>query len=127
MLKILYVIPFLAVSYVFMKNAMHMFQQNRYEFYRYTKWLMSFKAFFLKEAVIYSILMVISFVRARIILIIYVLILMAIIFERAHFKQVKFFSILMVIASEKVPLKRVILYSISKNKIVNKKHSKYYG
>ena len=60
MLKILYVIPFLAVSYVFMKNAMHMFQQNRYEFYRYTKWLMSFKAFFLKEAVIYSILMVVS-------------------------------------------------------------------
>lgn len=60
MLKLVYVIPFLALSYIYMKNAMHMFQQNRYEFYRYTKWLFSFKTFHFVEMLIYSVLMVVT-------------------------------------------------------------------
>ena len=58
MLKFCYVIPFLALSYIYMKNVMHMFQQNRYEYYRYTKWLFSFKTFHFIEALIYCLLMV---------------------------------------------------------------------
>ncbi len=30
---------YLSLSFVFCKNALHMFQQNRYELYRYSKWL----------------------------------------------------------------------------------------
>lgn len=37
------IIVFLALSFVYSKNALHMFQQNRYEFYRYTKWLFNRK------------------------------------------------------------------------------------
>ena len=58
MLKFCYVIPFLALSYIYMKIVMHMFQQNRYEYYRYTKWLFSFKTFHFIEALIYCLLMV---------------------------------------------------------------------
>ena len=41
--KIFYLIIFLCLSFVSCKKALHMFQQNRYEFYRYTKWLFSKK------------------------------------------------------------------------------------
>ena len=58
MLKFCYVIPFLALSYIYMKNVMHMFQQNRYEYYCYTKWLFSFKTSHFIEALIYCLLMV---------------------------------------------------------------------
>ena len=58
--KIIYVITFLAVAFIFMKNALHMFQQNRYELGRYTKWLFSFKPFFIKLVIIYVCLMVAS-------------------------------------------------------------------
>ena len=37
--KIIYLIIFLSLALVPCKNALHMFQQNRYEFYRYTTWL----------------------------------------------------------------------------------------
>lgn len=35
----MFLIVFLALSLVYVKNALHMFQQNRYELYRYSKWL----------------------------------------------------------------------------------------
>ena len=56
--KIIYILVFLAVAFVFMKNALHMFQQNRYEFKRYTKWLFSFKPFLLELTIIYICLMI---------------------------------------------------------------------
>lgn len=39
MTKIMFVVVLLALSIVYTKNALHMFQQNRYELYRYSKWL----------------------------------------------------------------------------------------
>lgn len=39
MIDIMFTIIFLSLSLVFVKNALHMFQQNRYELYRYSKWL----------------------------------------------------------------------------------------
>lgn len=57
--KLIYVLIFMATAFAFMKNAMHMFQQNRYELYRYTKWLFSFNTKFeVKIAVIYICLMI---------------------------------------------------------------------
>lgn len=56
--KLIYLITFFAVAFIFMKNALHMFQQNRYEFKRYTKWLFSFKPFFLKLVIVYFVLMI---------------------------------------------------------------------
>jgi len=39
----IFVLAFLCLSMTFSKNALHMFQQNRYELYRYTKWLFNKK------------------------------------------------------------------------------------
>ncbi len=39
MIKFVFILVFLSLSFVYTKNALHMFQQNRYETYRYTKWL----------------------------------------------------------------------------------------
>lgn len=36
---IITIICFLSLSFVYTKNALHMFQQNHYELYRYAKWL----------------------------------------------------------------------------------------
>lgn len=60
MIKIFYIVVFILVSLVFMKNAMHMFQQNRYELKRYTKWLFSFKPFLIKYVITYICLMIVS-------------------------------------------------------------------
>ena len=57
--KIVYVITFLAVNFIFMKNALHMFQQNRYEFKRYTKWLFTLTPFFVKLVLLYVVLMIV--------------------------------------------------------------------
>ena len=38
---VFYLAVFGSLSFVFCKHALHMFQQNRYELYRYTKWLFS--------------------------------------------------------------------------------------
>ena len=58
--KIIYVISFLSIAFVFMKNALHMFQQNRYELGRYTKWLFSFKPFLIQLTIIYICLMIVT-------------------------------------------------------------------
>ena len=42
------VIAFLALSITYLKIALHNFQQNRYEFERYTKWLMQAKNYRIK-------------------------------------------------------------------------------
>lgn len=57
MIKIIYLLTFLSVSYVFIKHVLHMFQQNRYEFYRYTKWLLNFKPYYLKSCLFYIVVM----------------------------------------------------------------------
>lgn len=57
--RIIYCLVFLAVSYIFVKNTLHMFQQNRYEFKRYTKWLFSFKPFYIQLVITYICLMII--------------------------------------------------------------------
>ena len=58
MIKVIYLISFMSLAYVYIKNVLHMFQQNRYEFYRYTKWLFSFKPYYLKTSIVYAILMI---------------------------------------------------------------------
>ena len=61
MSKIFYTLVFLTLSTVFIKNTLHMFQQNRYELLRYTKWLFSFNSKFeIKIVVIYLCLMIAS-------------------------------------------------------------------
>ena len=59
MLNILLILLLLALSMTFMKNALHMFQQNRYEPYRYTKWLFNKKNIHFTIAFIYIILAVV--------------------------------------------------------------------
>lgn len=61
----IYVLVFIALSYVYLKNAMHMFQQNRYEIYRYLKWCLSFKPFFLGLGIAYSVLMILVTIILR--------------------------------------------------------------
>ena len=53
MFRVLSLCVFLALSYVFARNALHMFQQNRYEFYRYTKWLFNKKNLHFSTVLIY--------------------------------------------------------------------------
>ena len=48
------IVVFSALSYVYAKNALHMFQQNRYEFYRYTKWLFNRKNIRFNLTVLYA-------------------------------------------------------------------------
>ena len=43
LIKIVEIIAFLALSLIYLKHALHTFQQNRYEFERYTKWLLKFR------------------------------------------------------------------------------------
>lgn len=42
-IKIVEIIAFLALALIYLKHALHTFQQNRYEFERYTKWLLKFR------------------------------------------------------------------------------------
>ena len=59
MIKLLYIVIFLALSFVYVKNALHMFQQNRYEFYRYSKWLFDKKNIHFTITLIYVFVMLI--------------------------------------------------------------------
>ena len=51
---------FMALGFVYSKNALHMFQQNRYEFLRYTKWLFSLKNLRFTITLIYVALMILA-------------------------------------------------------------------
>ncbi len=64
MTKLIYIlitIIFMASSLVYAKNAIHVFQQNRYEFYRYTEWLLDKNNYHYSKTVTYIILMIVSF------------------------------------------------------------------
>ncbi|MBQ1900533.1 MAG: hypothetical protein II153_06450, partial [Erysipelotrichaceae bacterium] len=39
LIDLLYLCIFLGLSFVYVKQALQMFQQNHYELYRYSKWL----------------------------------------------------------------------------------------
>lgn len=52
----------LLLSFVYCKNAIHMFQQNRYEFYRYTKWLFNKKNIRFTNTVVFAAAMLASMV-----------------------------------------------------------------
>lgn len=54
-------IVFLALSLVYVKNALHMFQQNRYELYRYTKWLFNKNNIKFSIVLIYIALLIVSY------------------------------------------------------------------
>ena len=57
MINIFYTIVFLALSFVFCKNALHMFQQNHYELKRYSKWLFSKSNIHFPYILVYILLM----------------------------------------------------------------------
>ncbi len=57
---ILITVIFMASSLVYAKNAIHVFQQNRYEFYRYTEWLLDKNNYHYSNTVTYIILMLIA-------------------------------------------------------------------
>ena len=46
----------MALSFTFIKNALHMFQQNRYELYRYSKWLFNKKNIHFTYSIIFCVL-----------------------------------------------------------------------
>ena len=63
-IALFYTIVFMAVSFVFSKNALHMFQQNRYEFFRYSKWLFNKNNIKFSLSAIYILVMLIAlFIR----------------------------------------------------------------
>ena len=53
-------IIFLSLSFVYAKNAIHVFQQNRYEFLRYKEWLISKNNLHYSKVLIYVLLMLIA-------------------------------------------------------------------
>ena len=61
---IFYIIIFLCLSFVYAKNALHMFQQQRYELTRYSKWLFNKNTIHFTYAFIYIILQLLLFVLA---------------------------------------------------------------
>lgn len=61
LIYVLITIIFLCLGFVYSKNAIHVFQQNRYEFYRYTEWLFNINNFHFSKIVIYILLMIGSF------------------------------------------------------------------
>jgi len=56
MIKLLVSIVYCCLSYVYCKNALHMFQQNHYEAYRYFKWLFYKKNLHFSNVLIYFVL-----------------------------------------------------------------------
>ena len=54
---ILITLVFLCLSLVYVKNTLHVFQQNRYEFYRYTEWLFDKNNVHYSNALVYVVLM----------------------------------------------------------------------
>ena len=59
---ILITLVFLCLSLVYVKNTLHVFQQNRYEFYRYTEWLFDKNNVHYSNALVYVVLMLLCFV-----------------------------------------------------------------
>ncbi len=59
MLNIIFFPALLVLTLVFSKNAIHMFQQNRYEFYRYTKWLLNWQNWHFSPILILAIIFII--------------------------------------------------------------------
>ena len=53
---ILITLVFLCLSLVYVKNTLHVFQQNRYEFYRYTEWLFDNNNIQYSNALVYVVL-----------------------------------------------------------------------
>ena len=54
-LKIFYECVLLGLGFVFSKHALQMFQQNRYELYRYSKWLFNKNNLHFSYALIYCV------------------------------------------------------------------------
>ena len=72
-------LTYLALSFCFGKNALHMFQQNRYEFKRYTSWLFDFKRFKFSFLYIYILFVLICLIfKIKIVILIFVTLLLAI-------------------------------------------------
>ena len=61
-LYLIITIVFLCLSFVYAKNAIHVFQQNRYEFKRYSEWLFSLNNLHFSKTLIFVFLMLINFV-----------------------------------------------------------------
>ncbi len=57
--RIILTLIFLFVSFVYAKRTIHVFQQNRYEFYRYSEWLFSKNNLHYSHVLIYVLLMLI--------------------------------------------------------------------
>ena len=53
-LLLLQVLIYLSASFVFCKHALLMFQQNRYELYRYSKWLFNRRNIYFNPSYIYA-------------------------------------------------------------------------
>ena len=58
-LVILHLVIFMSVAYVYIKHALQMFQQNRYELYRYAKWLFNKNNLRPNPAWIYAIIVIV--------------------------------------------------------------------
>ena len=56
---ILFMISHLALSFIYTKNALHMFQQNRYELNRYSSWLFNKKQIKFSLSLLYVIVLII--------------------------------------------------------------------
>lgn len=55
---VFYFVVFLLLSFVYCKHALHMFQQNRYELYRYSKWLFNKNNLKIYPGFIYAIVVI---------------------------------------------------------------------
>lgn len=58
-LLLLQVLIYLSASFVFCKHALLMFQQNRYELYRYSKWLFNRRNIYFNPSYVYAALVII--------------------------------------------------------------------
>ena len=56
---LLQVLIYLSASFVFCKHALLMFQQNRYELYRYSKWLFNRRNIYFNPSYVYAALVII--------------------------------------------------------------------
>ena len=60
LITLLYLAVFLSLSFVYCKIALQMFQQNRYELYRYSKWLFNKRNISFSYALIFSIIILLA-------------------------------------------------------------------
>ena len=56
LIVLLYLAVYLALSFVYVKHALQMFQQNRYELKRYSKWLTDKKNLHFSTSLIYIVI-----------------------------------------------------------------------